>query len=92
MESFVISILGAWNGEQAGEARETNQHREWTRAYWRAMEPFATHWVYANFLNDEGDGRIRAAYGFNYERLMSLKNSYDPTNFFALNQDMKPTI
>jgi Berberine and berberine like len=56
------------------------------------MEPFATHWVYVNFLGDEEDGRIRAAYGLNYERLVSLKNSDDPTNFFALNQNMKPTI
>ncbi len=38
----------------------------------------------------EGEGRVRAAYGVNYERLVTLKNTYDPTNFFALNQNIKP--
>ena len=48
--------------------------------------------VYINFLGNEGEGRVRAAYGVNYERLVALKNRYDPTNFFALNQNIKPTI
>jgi FAD/FMN-containing dehydrogenase len=87
-ESYVMSIVATWNG---GEASQTNQHIEWTRAFWRAMEPFASSGVYANFLGEEGDGRVRAAYGINYERLVALKNRYDPTNFFALNQNIKPT-
>jgi FAD/FMN-containing dehydrogenase len=87
-ESYVMSIVSAWDGE---EASETNQHIEWTHAFWREMEPFESHGVYVNFLGEEGDGRVRAAYGFNYERLVALKNRYDPTNFFALNQNIKPT-
>jgi hypothetical protein len=47
--------------------------------------------VYVNYLGDEGDARVRAAYGPNYERLVALKKKYDPTNFFHLNQNIKPT-
>jgi Berberine and berberine like len=46
--------------------------------------------VYVNNLGEEGDERDRAAYGSNYERLVVLKNKYDPTNFFRLNQNIKP--
>ncbi len=87
-ESYVMSIVAAWDG---GEVSQTNQHIGWNRAFWRAMEPFESLGVYVNFLGEEGDGRVRAAYGINYERLVALKNRYDPTNFFALNQNIKPT-
>jgi FAD binding domain/Berberine and berberine like len=85
-ESYVICMLAAWDD---GEA---NRHIAWTRACWRAMEPFASSGVYVNFLGNDGEGRVRASYGVNYERLLALKNRYDPTNFFALNQNIKPTI
>ncbi len=41
---------------------------------------------------DEGESRIRASYGDNYERLVQVKNKYDPTNFFHVNQNIKPTV
>ena len=88
-ESYVICIVAAWDDS---EASQTDQHIGWTRACWRAMEPFASSGVYVNFLGNEGEGRVRAAYGANYERLVALKNRYDPHNFFALNQNIKPTI
>ena len=40
---------------------------------------------------EEGEQRVREAYGPNYERLVTLKNKYDPTNFFRLNANIKPT-
>ena len=88
-ESYVISIVAAWD---KGEATQMDQHIGWTRGCWRAVEPFASSGVYVNFLGDEGDGRVRAAYGINYERLAALKSRYDPHNFFARNQNIKPTI
>jgi hypothetical protein len=85
-ESYVICMVAAWDD---GEA---HQHMAWTHACWRAIELFGSPGVYINFLGNEGEERVRASYGVNYERLVSLKNRYDPTNFFALNQNIKPTI
>jgi FAD/FMN-containing dehydrogenase len=56
------------------------------------VEPFATGEVYVNHLDAEEGTRIRAAYSDNYERLVALKNTYDPTNLFRLNQNIKPTV
>jgi hypothetical protein len=85
-DSYVICIVAAWDD---GEA---DRHIGWTRACWKALEPFTSSGVYINFLGNEGEGRVRAAYGVNYERLVALKNRYDPSNFFALNQNIKPTL
>jgi FAD binding domain/Berberine and berberine like len=68
----------------------------WARECWEAMQPFATGGVYVNYLGreaDEGADRIKAAYGAEkYRRLVALKNTYDPTNLFRLNQNIKPTV
>ena len=88
-ESYVICIVAAWDD---GEASQPHRHSAWTRACWKALEPFASSGVYVNFLGNEGEGRVRAAYGVNYERLVALKNRYDPTNFFTLNQNITPTM
>jgi FAD/FMN-containing dehydrogenase len=54
------------------------------------VEPFLEQGVYVNYLGDEGESRIRAAYGANYQRLAALKQKYDPTNFFRGNQNIQP--
>lgn len=54
------------------------------------MEPFATGGVYVNFLGNEGEARVRAAYGPNYERLVEVKRRYDPENVFDMNQNIVP--
>jgi FAD/FMN-containing dehydrogenase len=64
----------------------------WARELWDAMRAFSTGGVYANNLGDEGAERIEAAYGENYARLLALKCKYDPTNFFRLNQNIKPAL
>jgi FAD/FMN-containing dehydrogenase len=57
------------------------------------MQPFFSSGVYVNELSsDEGEDRVRAAYLANYQRLVSLKNKYDPTNFFRPNQNIRPTV
>ena len=60
------------------------------------MQPFSSDGVYVNYLGqraDEGADRVKAAYGpQKYERLVALKNKYDPTNLFRLNQNIEPTV
>jgi len=90
----------AFNGRSAGFTFNINGNsesadgfeaeREWARMYWSALEPYHTS-VYVNFLMEEGEERIRQAYGAEkYERLKALKRKYDPTNFFRLNQNIRP--
>ena len=68
-----------------------DEEREWVRNFWSALEPWHTT-VYVNFLGEEGEERIRAAYGADkYDRLKALKRKYDPDNFFRINQNIPPT-
>jgi FAD/FMN-containing dehydrogenase len=66
------------------------QEREWARGLWTALQPHHQN-VYVNFLMEEGEDRIREAYGaVKYDRLKALKRKYDPDNFFRLNQNIAP--
>lgn len=64
----------------------------WTREYWDALHPYSAGGTYVNFMMEEGEDRIKATYGGNYERLVQIKNKYDPTNLFRVNQNIKPTV
>jgi FAD/FMN-containing dehydrogenase len=64
----------------------------WAKEYWEALHPFSAGGAYVNFMMDEGEERVKATYGENYERLVSIKNKYDPNNFFRVNQNIKPSI
>jgi hypothetical protein len=74
------------------DAADTEAGKHWARECWEAMQPFAER---SNYVNDLGEGeeeqRVREAYGPNFERLVELKNVYDPTNVFRLNQNIAPT-
>jgi hypothetical protein len=64
----------------------------WTRDLYAALRPKANG-VYVNFLEDEGDDRVREAYpGDTYRRLVALKRRYDPSNLFHLNQNIRPGV
>lgn len=63
----------------------------WNRAYWKDVEPF-TRGFYVNQLIDENQGQVNANYGANHARLVDVKNKYDPTNFFRLNANVRPTV
>ena len=77
--------VAAWE-----DPAEDERNIAWARAFWTAMRPFSNGKVYANNLGAEGDERVRAAYGANYERLAALKAEYDPDNVFRLNQNITP--
>lgn len=82
-----ININAAW----AADDLEGSADIEWTREMWLALHPFSTGGVYMNFLGNEGQERVRAAYGTaKYRRLAALKQKYDPTNFFRMNQNIRP--
>ena len=74
---------------------EVEKCAQWARDFWAAMQPSSTGAVYVNYLggeSDEGPDRIKAAYGpEKYARLVALKNRYDPSNLFRLNQNIKPS-
>jgi hypothetical protein len=66
-------------------------HLKWTRDAFNAMKKFATG-AYVNFLGDEGADRVKEAYEEEkYRKLVVLKDKYDQTNFFHLNQNIKPS-
>jgi hypothetical protein len=68
-----------------------DEERDWVRAFWSALEPHHTSGVYVNFLMNEGEDRVREAYGpQKYDRLKALKRRYDPDNLFRLNQNIPP--
>jgi FAD/FMN-containing dehydrogenase len=69
---------------------DDDMHIGWARRISADMKQFANGGVYLNFIGDEGDDRIRAAFGPNYERIAAVKRDYDPDNFFRGNQNIRP--
>ena len=82
--------LSSWLDPAADEA-----NIRWTRALAETMRPFTTGSDYVNQIgleSEEGAERIKAAFGANYDRLVAVKNKYDPTNLFRHNQNIRPTV
>jgi FAD/FMN-containing dehydrogenase len=73
------------------DAADTEANIRWTREFWSAMQPFLADAAYVNYLGEVNEEGVRAAYGQKYERLAALKAKYDPTNFFCMNQNIKPS-
>jgi hypothetical protein len=64
--------------------------KEWTVDYWEATHPYSMGGAYVNMMMEEGDERVRASYGGNYDRLAQIKAKYDPDNLFHVNQNIRP--
>jgi FAD/FMN-containing dehydrogenase len=85
---YNLILISIW--EDPGESEI---HVKWTRDLWTALEPYSTGGVYINNIGWDGDGDgdlALAAFGPNYRRLSEVKNTYDPTNLFRHNQNIKP--
>ena len=84
---YHLEIISAWQ-----DPSEDEKNVRWVRELFEELGPFGSKGVYVNALGDEGGERVVAAYGApTYQRLTDLKNKYDPTNLFRLNQNIKPT-
>lgn len=82
---FVMNVHGRWDNP-ADDMRCIN----WARDLFQAAAPFSTGGAYVNFMTQEEQLRVRAAYGSNYDRLLSLKKEYDANNLFRFNQNIDP--
>ena len=65
---------------------------KWAKDYWEALHPYSAGGAYINFMMEEGEDRVKATYGDNYERLTAIKAKYDPHNLFRVNQNIKPEM
>lgn len=84
---------GGWAGVVVGVSPDPADNAamtEWARSYWSELHPTSAGGAYVNFMMDEGEDRVRAAYRGNYARLVQVKTAYDPTNFFHVNQNIRP--
>ena len=63
---------------------------QWCKDYFDALHPYSAGGAYVNFMMEEGQERIQAAFRDNYARLATVKKKYDPGNFFRVNQNIRP--
>ncbi len=82
-----FDIIAQWP-----DPADNERNIAWTRDFFAAIEPHLDRGVYVNTLGEEGEERVRAAYGPNYDRLAAVKSKYDPANFFRLNQNIQPAV
>jgi FAD/FMN-containing dehydrogenase len=83
-----LNLIGQWTAPD-----DATGHIEWVRKLWDALVPYATGGVYVTNVGceaEEGTAAMRAAYGTNYDRLVAVKTTYDPTNLFRHNQNIPP--
>jgi hypothetical protein len=86
---FAIASVFTTASWPAGSPRAS--HVQAVRNHWAAMEPFTRGW-YVNEIADESQAAINENYEGNYARLVEIQNTYDPTNLFRLNPNIKPTV
>ena len=82
---YNLLIISQWS-----DPAQTGEGIAWARETYDALRPHMAEAAYVNYLDDDDDNRVRAAYGPNYNRLRDLKQRYDPENVFHLNQNIPP--
>ena len=83
--TFAEVIVGV-DPDPANKDKITN----WCKEYFDALHPYSAGGAYVNFMMDEGQDRVKAAFRDNYARLAQIKKKYDPSNFFRVNQNIQP--
>ena len=84
--AYVMNVHGRWS-----DASQDEGGIRWCRDLWNAIAQYATGEAYVNFMTEEEGDRLESAYGASYSRLVELKNRYDPSNLFRMNQNIPPT-
>jgi FAD/FMN-containing dehydrogenase len=79
-------VMAGISPDPADRERITN----WSRSYWEAVHPYSAGGAYVNMMMEEGQERVQASYGANYDRLAAIKAKYDPGNLFRMNQNIRP--
>jgi FAD/FMN-containing dehydrogenase len=84
---YMVSFDAVWS-----DPVDADRNVDWARSSWAATRSYSDGGLYVNFsgFGEEGEALVRATYGDNYERLVAVKNRYDPTNLFSVNQNIKP--
>ena len=82
---YDLVIISNWINKE-----DDDKNISWTKNFFEAMKDYSSHRVYVNALGVEGEERVKEAYGESFQRLLALKNKYDPGNLFKLNQNIKP--
>ena len=85
--AYLMNVHGRWSDPSQDEGVIG-----WCRDLWNDMGQYATGEAYVNFMTEEEGARLESAYGSSYQRLVELKNRYDPGNLFRLNQNIRPTV
>lgn len=85
-DSNWAAVIVGVDPDPANKEKITN----WTKAYFDALHPHSAGGAYVNFMMEEGQDRVRAAFRDNYDRLAAIKKRYDPSNFFRVNQNIQP--
>jgi len=70
---------------------DASEQIDWLKGYWETLEPH-TYGFYTNDVYDKSEQQVRRNYQGNYERLVELKNKYDPTNLFRRNTNVQPSV
>ena len=84
---YVFGVKGMWEPDEPN----AEGFRQWVRDMWEQLRPFSTGRTYINFQSaDEGEERVRASYGANFDRLVEVKQTYDPDNVFRSNRNIRP--
>jgi hypothetical protein len=84
--AFCLNAAATWT-----EPAENERHIGWARDFANGLEAHSCPGAYVNFLGDEDEDRVGAAYRETFARLVALKTQFDPENVFRLNQNIKPT-
>jgi FAD/FMN-containing dehydrogenase len=86
--SYNFVVPSGWT-----DPADTEKNVAWTREIFAAMGPYLAARRYVNYLDDDdvAANPTREAFGPNYDRLVEVKKTYDPTNFFHHNLNIRPS-